>query len=165
MTTHVQTTHAHSALAQWQRIESLVQDWLQEREQLLYLLCAIRGMHGTGNQAPVAAKVQELCEVLMDYVSAGYFEIYRELAREARSFNRQHPDIVHSILKRLEESTDEALAFNDDFDSPEHIAALEKVLPQRVSRLMEKLEDRFALEDQLITSIHQRDLPVYFTVH
>lgn len=158
-------THAQTAMAQWQRIEALVQHWLQEREQLLHLLCTIRGMRNASSQTPVAARVQELCEVLMDYVSAGYFEIYRELAQEARSFNRQQHHVVRNILQRLEDSTDEALAFNDDFDSPEQIAALFNVLPHRVDRLLEKLEDRFALEDQLITSIHQRDTPIHLTIH
>lgn len=165
MTTPVRTAHGRDALARWQRIETLVQDWLEERERLLFLLCAVRGMHDAGNGAPVTARVRELCQVLMDYVSAGYFEIYRELALEARRFGRRHPDLVHGILRRLEDSTDEALAFNDDFDSPERIGALMAVLPQRINRLMAKLEDRFALEDQLITSIHLRDLPAQITLH
>ena len=62
-------------------------------------------------------------------------------------------------MRRLEESTDAALAFNDDFDSSEHITALQEKLPQRLNDLLDKLEERFALEDQLIVSIHQREEP------
>ena len=37
---------SHSAaLAQWQRIEALVQAWLDERQQLIVLLCTLQG-HG-----------------------------------------------------------------------------------------------------------------------
>lgn len=158
------TTNAQTALAQWQRIEALVQEWLRERQQLLYLLCTIRGLRSAG-QGPVAEQVQEFCEVLMDYISAGHFEIYRELAREARCFQRDNPQMTRSIMQRLEESTDEALAFNDDFDTEDHIRALLDVLPQRLGDLLEKLEERFALEDQLIVSIHQRDIPAQLLVH
>lgn len=157
-------TNAQTALAQWQRIEALVQEWLRERQQLLYLLCTIRGLRSAGH-GPVAERVQEFCEVLMDYISAGHFEIYRELAREARCFQRDNPQMTRSIMRRLEESTDEALAFNDDFDTEEHIRALVDVLPQRLGDLLEKLEERFALEDQLIVSIHQRDIPAQLLVH
>ena len=159
-------TNAESALAHWQRIEGLIQEWLRERQQLLYLLCAIRGIRGlVARDEPLEYRVQRFCEVLMDYISAGYFEVYRELADEARLFQRNNPQLSRSLLARLEESTDEALLFNDDFDSPEHIRELSDILPQRLSRLMEKLEERFALEDQLIVSIHQRDVPEKVLVH
>ena len=34
-------TSAQTAMAQWQRIEALVQEWLRERQQLLYLISTI----------------------------------------------------------------------------------------------------------------------------
>ena len=33
-----------AALAQWQRIEALVQAWLDERQQLIVLLCTMQGL-------------------------------------------------------------------------------------------------------------------------
>ena len=151
----------HAALQQWQRIELLVQQWLGERKQLLRMLCSLRNLTNSNRQRnPLPQRVQQFCELLMDYISAGYFEIYRELAREARYSQRENPELVASILRRLEESTDAALAFNDDFDTGEHIAARQEVLPQRLNDLLNKLEERFALEDQLIVSIHQREQPL-----
>ena len=159
-------TDRRQTLAHWQRIEGLVQEWLRERQQLLALLCNVRGIRGIGAQpVPFEARIQRFCETLMDYISAGYFEVYRELAREARYLTGDHAELAMSIIRRLEESTDEALAFNEDFDSPEHIQALRDVLPQRLSRLLEKLEERFALEDQLIVSIHQSSAPAQRVVH
>ena len=159
-------TDRKQALAHWQRIEGLVQEWLRERQQLLSLLCNIRGLRGIGSRPmPVEARIQRFCETLMDYISAGYFEVYRELTREARYLTGDHAELAMSIIRRLEESTDEALAFNEDFDSPEHIQAQSDVLPQRLSRLLEKLEERFALEDQLIVSIHQSNAPPRQLVH
>lgn len=154
------------AFAQWQRIEYMVQQWLEERRHLLYLLCAIQGIRGlTFDGIPVHYRVQQFCQVLMDYISAGHFEIYRELLQEADALHRDNPVLAQKILDQLEDSTDEALAFNEDFDSPEHCDAMLHSLPQRLSRLLEKLEDRFALEDQLIVSIHQQELPAGSRVH
>lgn len=160
------TVESKDALEQWRRIESLVQHWLEERRRLIYLLCAVRGIRGlTFDGVPVHYRVQQFCQVLMDYISAGHFEIYRELAREARFFNSDNAELVGKILQELEDSTDEALAFNEDFESPESCDALLDTLPQRLSNLLEKLEERFALEDQLIVSIHQRGLPPGMRVH
>jgi regulator of sigma D len=156
----VMATQPHAALQQWQRIELLVQQWLGERQQLLRMLFSLRNLSRSDRQRnPLPQRVQQFCELLVDYISAGYFEIYRELAREARYTQREQPEMVASIMRRLEESTDAALAFNDDFDSVEHILALQTRLPQRLNELLVKLEERFALEDQLIVSIHQREQP------
>ena len=159
-------TTAQTAMAQWQRIEALVQEWLRERQQLLHLLGMIRNTHLHANSPiGVTHRVQEFCEMLMDYISSGYFEIYRELEREARCFERDNPDLTKSIMQRLDDSTDEALAFNDDCDTAEHISDMFESLPQRLSHLLEKLEQRFELEDQLIVSIHQKDVPEQAVVH
>lgn len=147
---------ATSARDQWQRIEGLVQEWLRERQELLYLLCNIRGLRGVDSRdSRLETRVQRFCEVLMDYISAGYFEVYRELAREAHTYHPESAALALTILHRLDDSTDEALAFNEDFDSDRHIRARRAELPHRLSSLLEKLEERFALEDQLIVSIHQ----------
>ena len=48
---------------------------------------------------------------------------------------------------------------------PNQCLAQRKVLPQRISALMETLEERFALEDQLILSIHQQEPPQQQATH
>ncbi|MCC1495860.1 Rsd/AlgQ family anti-sigma factor [Alcanivorax sp. 1008] len=152
--------HSHAALQQWQRIELLVQQWLGERQQILRMLFSLRTLISSDRQrSPLPQRVQQFCQLLMDYVSAGYFEVYRELAREVHHTQPENRALVAAILQRLEESTDAALAFNDDFDSNGNITALRANLPQRLHELLIKLEERFALEDQLIVSIHQRESP------
>lgn len=159
-------TAAKPALAQWQQMEAVVQAWLKERQQLLYLLCAVQGIRGlTANQLPVHHRLRQLCQVLMDYISAGYFEVYQQLAREARWLKRGDARMVEHIIQRLDDSTDEALAFNEDFDNPENLERLLDQIPERLSRLLEKLEERFALEDQLIISVHQRSEPQGTVLH
>ncbi|MFN3712342.1 MAG: Rsd/AlgQ family anti-sigma factor [Alcanivoracaceae bacterium] len=154
-------TQPHTALHQWQRIELLVQQWLGERQLLLHTLFNLRTLTSSDRQRnPLPQRVQQFCQLLVDYISAGYFEIYRELAREARYTQHENPALIASILRRLEESTDAALTFNDDFDDVDRIVSQQGKLPQRLNELLVKLEERFALEDQLIVSIHQRETPV-----
>ncbi len=160
------TVESNEARDEWQRIESLVNHWLEERRRLLYLLCAVRGIRGlTFDGVPVHYRVQQFCQVLMDYISAGHFEVYRELISKARAFNSENAEQVGRILQLLEDSTDEALTFNEDFASPESCDAQLDSLALRLSNLLEKLEERFALEDQLIVSIHQRGLSPGMRVH
>ncbi|EKF74752.1 anti-RNA polymerase sigma 70 factor [Alcanivorax hongdengensis A-11-3] len=139
----------------------MVQAWLDERRQLIVLLCAIQGLRNYSEEKPqpVHQQVQAFCQLLMDYISAGYFEIYRELVNEARSFRRDNPELTRHILARLDSSTDEALAFNAEFEKPERCQQKIHELPDRISHLMETLEERFSLEDQLILSIHQQEPP------
>ncbi|WP_111655564.1 Rsd/AlgQ family anti-sigma factor [Isoalcanivorax indicus] len=155
MTAEVQSTPHRLALDQWQRIEKQVQAWLRERQELLTLLCSLQGLCGLhADSLPLQQRVQRFCEVLVDYISAGHFEIYRELAAEARQLRGTDPGLVQHVLHRLARSTDAALAFNEEYDTPDHIQRLQDALPDRLTELLEHLEERFALEDQLILSIH-----------
>lgn len=149
-----------SAVDHWQEMELLVQKWLGERQRLLYLLCSIQGIAGlTSQKVPVHHRIREFCQALMDYISTGYFEMYQGLAREARLLHEGNTDKITRILAQITDSTDEALAFNEDFDNPESLFILLDQLPARLSILLEKLEERFALEDELVVSIHRNNMP------
>lgn len=151
------TPHS-TTLARWQRIEALVQTWLAQRQRIIVLLCTIQGLKGFGEPHPRSpqAQVREFCQLLMDYISAGYFEIYQELVREARQLGHGQPVMARQILTQLEHSTVAALAFNEEFANAD--GRLER-LPGRLTRLTEILEERFALEDQWILSAHQHEAP------
>lgn len=150
-----------AALAQWQRIETLVQSWLDERQQLIVMLCTMQGLRGlSGQSLPLHHQVQQFCQLLMDYISAGYFEVYQSLVEEARHLHHAQPVLTDALLQKLDLSTDEALAFDADFGSRTRCLAQKAQLPERISDLMQTLEDRFALEDQLILSVHRHSTPV-----
>lgn len=148
-------------LTQWHKIEALVRVWLEQRQRVIVLLCTLQGLEGLDHNHPrsTPTRVQEFCQLLMDYISAGYFEVYRELVREARQLQGGPPLLVAHVLERLQASTLEALAFNQDYDTSGHSPAMLELLPQRLARLTEVLEDRFSLEDRLILSMHQQRPP------
>lgn len=148
----------HIRLAQWQKIDALVRVWLEQRQRLIVLLCALQGLKGLdpGPSHSPHARIQEFCQLLMDYISTGYFEVYQELVREARQFRGGMPLAAAHLLGQLDASTTEALAFNEDFDTADHCLGLLDQLPERLTQLTQALEERFALEDQLILSVHQQ---------
>jgi len=159
-TPHSPALHPSAALDRWRRIEALLHAWLEQRRRLLVLLCSIQGLEGFQRPGSIQNQVREFCQLLLDYISAGHFEIYQELVREAR-LGAAHRggtiNLASRILHQLDPSTEEALAFNEDFDTDDHCLSQLEVLPERLTRLTEMLEERFALEDQLILSVHSRD--------
>ncbi|HAB05512.1 MAG TPA: hypothetical protein DCE35_08815, partial [Alcanivorax sp.] len=83
-TPHSPALHPSAALDRWRRIEALLHAWLEQRRRLLVLLCSIQGLEGFQRPGSIQNQVREFCQLLMDYISAGHFEIYQELVREAR---------------------------------------------------------------------------------
>ncbi|MBV1884380.1 MAG: sigma D regulator [Pseudomonadales bacterium] len=140
----------------WGTVDKLVEKWLHERQEVILLLCAVDGLKEyTPKNTPISVKIQALCQVLIDYVSAGHFEIYDELMSEAEEFG-DNTDLAKSLYPKIQITTDAAVDFNDRYDSAEHCEKLMSSLPTDLSHLGEKLEERFELEDQLIEVLHLR---------
>lgn len=139
-----------------QRVEALVQRWLTERQALIVLLLALgdearRALDPT----PLPERLQAFCEILMDYVSAGHFEIYDELLAEAEARQSRHLAAGQSLLSQLQASTDAAIRFNDIFEGPADADALAH-LSHELNELGQVLEERFACEDRMIALLHER---------
>ncbi len=136
----------------WSGVDKLIDRWLEERQSLIVQFCALSGVHGlTGNHAG-RGRLQKFCQLLLDYVSAGHFEVFYELVREAEAFADGSADIAKALIPRLNASTQDALDFNDKYAEAEQapIASLARDL----SRLGEILAERFDGEDQLIRATH-----------
>ena len=98
-------------------------------------------------------RLQRFCEILVDYVSAGHFEVYEQLTSEAKAFGDQRGlDLAKQIYPRIEVITEAALAFNDRCDAGDcHDSAS---LLDELKRLGQLLHERFELEDCLIEVLH-----------
>ena len=99
-------------------------------------------------------KFVRLCEVLVDYVSAGHFEVYEQLIQEAREFNDGGLELAAKLYPRIEQTTEVALNFNDRLDGRELSEVDVRELFNELSRLGEVLESRFEMEDFLIENLH-----------
>lgn len=153
------TTSLAGSDDQWLRLEALIKRWLNERQTLIVLMVALHDRNPAANAhrfANPGVRIQAFCQMLMDYISAGHFEIYDQLLAEAEGSDS--PDVIRraqQLYPRLQESTSAAVRFNDIYDTPEHTADLLDNLPLEISELGPLLENRFALEDQLIALLHR----------
>lgn len=148
-------TEAINPIEHWGQVDKLIKQWLKERQELIVLYCKVDGLKEfTPQDTPIAVKVQALCQVLIDYVSAGHFEIYDQLVREAEHFNDDYQERVSRVLPRIEASTALALEFNDRYASVAKCEKGLKSLAKDLNTLGMVMVERFDLEDQLIDHLH-----------
>lgn len=141
----------------WGTVEKVIEKWLHERQEMILLYCAIDGLKEyTPRETPISVKIQAFCQVLVDYVSAGHFEVYDELMKEAEEFDDDGLEMASRIYPKIHATTETAIRFNDKYDTEEHCAKLLGSLPRDLSILGEHLEERFDLEDILIEKLHTR---------
>lgn len=140
-----------NAQERWGGVHLLIDRWLQERQELVHAYAAIN----SSPQAPSAnaETLQKFCEILVDYVSAGHFEVYEQLTNEAKAFGDERGlELAKQIYPRIEVITEVALAFNDRCDNGDcHDSGS---LLDELVHLGQLLHERFELEDCLIEVLH-----------
>lgn len=144
-----------SAKERWGGVHNIIDRWLNERQELLVLFVAIKGLKPfSPRETPLSIKVQAFCQVLMDYCSAGHFEVYEQLIKEAQEFDDGGVELAKKHYPRLEFITSKCVEFNDDYDTAEHCLEKMTELPKDLSEVGELLEERFQIEDLLIEALH-----------
>lgn len=140
-----------NAQERWGGVHQLIDRWLQERHELV-------SAYGVLSEKPQISSasadgLQHFCEILVDYVSAGHFEVYEQLTAEAKTFGDQRGlDLAKQIYPRIEAITEVALAFNDRCDNGDCRDTAS--LTAELKRLGQLLHERFELEDCLIEVLH-----------
>ncbi len=144
----------------WGGINSLIGNWLGERQDLIARYVGLTELAAqlTPNQA-LQTQLDAFCEVLVDYVSAGHFEVYEQLMWEAEHFEDDGLRLANATIPRITATTNVALDFNDNFQHAPCLSLLDE-LPRALSALGQTLETRFELEDMLIQSLHEAHRPV-----
>ncbi len=138
----------------WSGVNELIERWLEDRQTVIVQFCAVSGVHEySPKSAHSRRRLHKFCQLLVDYVSAGHFEIYYQLIREAEEFDDGSAELAKSLFPYLTATTEAALEFNDQYatiaeDNPA------SNLPKNLSKLGETLESRFELEDRLIEAMH-----------
>ena len=137
----------------WSGVNELIDRWLQERQAIIVQFCALSGVHDLSTNAdPSNIRLQHFCQLLVDYLSAGHFEVYFQLMREAEDFDDGSADTAKSLIAKITATTEVAMGFNDRYVDAE--GSMES-LPKSLSTLGETLASRFELEDQLISCTHE----------
>ncbi|MCA0913723.1 MULTISPECIES: sigma D regulator [Marinobacter] len=146
--------NCRNARERWGGVSELIDRWLKERQELLVQYCELSGESDFSQTDALREKIVRLCEVLVDYVSAGHFEVYEQLIQEAREFNDGGLELAAKLYPRIEQTTEVALNFNDRLDGRELSEVEIRELFNELSRLGEVLESRFEMEDFLIENLH-----------
>ncbi|KGK82842.1 Rsd/AlgQ family anti-sigma factor [Pseudomonas stutzeri] len=138
-----------NAQERWGGVHLLIDRWLQERHALVD---AFDGLHVESDSATRQA-LQRFCQLLVDYVSAGHFEIYEQLLAEAKAFgDARGIELAKQIYPRIEVITQVSLAFNDRCEKGDCLGS--PGLGDELRQLGQLLHERFELEDCLIEVLH-----------
>jgi regulator of sigma D len=140
--------NCQSAKERWGGVSEIIDRWLQERQDLLVRYC---DLPQTPEENESSEKVQGLCQILVDYVSAGHFEIYDQLIKEGREFDDKDAlKEASQLFIRIDNTTEYALDFNDKYLATDDLTSIDTDL----SKLGEILASRFEAEDRMIEVLH-----------
>lgn len=140
-----------SAKERWGGVSEIIDRWLEERQQMLVQYCALSGLDQSLSDVQRGEKLRSFCQILVDYVSAGHFEVYDQLIKEGREFD--DADALQEAGKLydvVDKTTEKLLDFNDKYLETDDLSSLTSDL----SLLGEALEVRFSAEDRLISVLH-----------
>lgn len=137
-----------------------IDDWLDERQQLLVGYVQIAGLppyERANNALPDVSDIRDFCNLLVDYVSAGHFEIYDHIIRNSQSAPETTRELANDLFPLISDTTEIALEFNDrfaDLTADDNFTGFD----QAVSELGEALELRMGFEDQLLATLADHQL-------
>ena len=142
-----------TAVDRWGGVSEMIDTWLSERGELIKAYTALSSIEGFDSQNLNQGKTLQLfCQLLVDYTSAGHFEVYDQLIREAESFDDMGAlQTAADFFDTIDISTEQALDFNDKYLETDDLDSLEK----DISGLGNSLKARFDAEDQMIQVLHE----------
>lgn len=128
------------------QINQIREELIEERRQLLVSYCALIGIEVGHPEAALEDRLEQFCEVLVDYASLIHFELLDNLALENHE-NRALREIYAGII----ESTAMIVEFNDRYEGQLDAQKL-RTFTEDISSLGEALAGRFDLEDRVLLS-------------
>jgi regulator of sigma D len=139
---------------QFEAVEDLLTRWLKERREVLgkYTEIAV-ALDSQLSDENLQQRQKVLCELLVDYVSAGHFEVFHELIDEAESFADGSGELAGKLMPAIADTTEVIMAYEEKYSGAQ---GRPEKLKRDLSALGEALESRFVLEDQLIAGLHTR---------
>lgn len=137
----------------WTTVEAMLKDWLRERRDVLVAYAAAAAsLESQQDESHSQSELRRLCQILIDYCSAGHFEIYTALLEEAEAFGDNSLALVRDTIARIGDTTEVILGFEEKYPLPSGQTA---DYGADMSLLGEILETRFECEDRLIAGLHR----------
>ncbi|MES9937230.1 MAG: Rsd/AlgQ family anti-sigma factor [Sedimenticola sp.] len=135
------------------RTQDVIDNWLSERQQMLVLYCQLAGLEPFEPDKPNKQLLRDYCQVLVDYMAFGHFEVYDRIA-QGEERRREVLDMAEEIYPRAVEVTEMVVAFNDKYDTSDHEQPLDH-LDQDLSALGEDLAGLIEMEDRLVAAMQK----------
>ncbi|MFT5767787.1 MAG: regulator of sigma D, partial [Halioglobus sp.] len=96
---------------QFAAVETLLSTWLQERNHVLAKYTHIAIFTESAWDGPALEEQQkDLCALLVDYISAGHFEVFHRLIAEAEAFADGTEKLAENLMPAIADTTEVILA-------------------------------------------------------
>ncbi|NVK25280.1 MAG: sigma D regulator [Gammaproteobacteria bacterium] len=135
-----------------------IDNWLAERQELLVRYCKLAGLPPFEKEAkalPETLPVNRFCQVLVDYLSAGHFEVYDNIVKQCEEHGKESAALANSIYPKISETTEVLVNFNDKYANLTADTDLSG-FDTDLSVVGQILEERLELEDELIHTLHTK---------
>jgi len=143
--------NCRNAMERWGGINQIIDRWLGERQELLVIYCSLSDIAADPDKIGRGSELKSLCQIMVDYVSAGHFEIYEQLLQEGRDFeDKEGLEQAGKLYHAIDQTTELVLDFNDKYQETDDLESIGEDL----SRLGETLVSRFESEDKMIEVLH-----------
>lgn len=140
-----------SASERRNQTQEIVENMLQQRREMLVLLCEVSGLKPFNVETSVKDSLQKFCEVLVDYIASAHFGLYERIA-EGQERRQSVVSMAEKTYPLISNSTQAAIEFNERYE-PLDPSVIEDHLQNDISKLGEILTSRIEYEDQLISAM------------
>jgi len=135
---------------------SVIDNWLAERSQVIVMYCKLSGYRNQ-TKLPATEQINGFCDILIDYVSAGHFEVYQQLVKDCDINGQTSLDLLNELYPSITKTTDIVVDFNEKYSK---MLASDNDMMQRfdrdLSQLGEAIAKRVDLEDGLIDTLESK---------
>ncbi len=130
-----------------------VENWLAERSQVIVQFCKLSGYR---NQTilPESTQINLFCDLLIDYVSAGHFEVYEQIVQNCDINGAASIQLLNELYPGISKTTDIVVDFNEKYSNKFNSGSeLMSGFDNDLSLLGEAIAKRVDLEDDLIDTL------------
>ncbi|MDX2319421.1 MAG: sigma D regulator [Moritella sp.] len=149
-------TKLEQAQQAWGGTHNAIDHWLEERQELIVDYCKLEGLPPFEKSAALPSKdeLQAFCQILIDYLSTGHFEVYDQIVSQCAEYSTKSLKLAQEIQPKIVLTTEALVEFNDKYaEESQDDDTLLMSLDNDMSKVGELLEQRFELEDQLLYAL------------
>lgn len=133
-----------------------VDNWLAERSQMIVMYCKLSGYRNQ-TKLPESMQINGFCDILIDYVSAGHFEVYEEIVNNCDINGPASIELLNQLYPDISRTTDVVVDFNEKYaKATSRDDELMCRFDSDLSMLGEAIAKRVDLEDSLIDTLNSK---------